>query len=180
MLAQRGSSASYWNLTARRSACHIPPTRRLQSDEMADLTAHFAVRANSGFLLSARHSHSLLPSPAGAPRVLGRTDSGHQTWGDAHPRVKASAIPRTVGMAQPVRPAGPGSCLSTTAPFVGVSSKLWFPIWNPSMALSKNSCRDFFHPMKQLAACYCLLFPKENERFRWIYPITTQRYYACD
>lgn len=42
----------------------------MQSDEMADLIAHFAVRGGSVSLLSARHSHSLLFSDGGAPQVL--------------------------------------------------------------------------------------------------------------
>lgn len=148
MLAQRGSSASYWNSTARRSACHIPPTRRLQSDEMADLTAHFAVRASSVSLLSARHSTAFFPLLLVLLRFLGELiqdtklevvltqesslvlSQGKQAW---HSTVRA---------------AGPASCPSTTPPFAGVSSKVWCPIWNPSIALSKNSCRDFFHPMK--------------------------------
>lgn len=132
VLAQLDSSANYLNSAAKRNVCHVTPTRkwRVHSDEMADLIAHFAMRGGSVSPLSARHSHSLPSSDAGAPQVLWCTNSRHQTWVKwAHRRVKSSASTREIGLAQPGETCWASELLEHHSPFFWVSSKVWFPIW---------------------------------------------------
>lgn len=82
---------------------------------------------------------------------------------------------------RPARPAGPARGLSTTVPFAGVSSKVWSPIWNPSIALSKNRCRDVFPTPHEITGSLLLSSPLQGMcKVQWIYLITTKRYCSCD